>query len=108
MSDQAFEHGKGTACNPLETSDPLIPAAPASHESRLHPQSTPLHNDSATTRAEKHVRHAAHGQEVDGVTPAVGPEDGAPLAQTEDQAPSTRQKGVAPIKAESVQISGFP
>ena len=95
------------AHNPVEPTESLVPTVPASLEAQVYPQSEPIQHDSATTRAEKLVRHAAglRGAFEGSSSDAVGSASEAPLAQEDDVPPSTRQKGVAPIKPESVSSS---
>ena len=92
--------------NPLEPGEPLKPIHSESLEAQVHPQSELLPNDSATTRAEKEVRHAIGAQSDARSESVVGngvPKE-APMAHI-DRHSSNRQKGVAPIKSESVNIS---
>lgn len=96
-----------TAHNPLEPTEPLVPTEPGSLEAQVHPQTEQTQHDSVTTRAEKHVRHAAerNGAQGAGSLDAGGSVSEAPVAQSDIIHPSTRHKGVAPIKPESVSIS---
>ena len=72
----------------------------------IHPQQVPVAEDSAVTKAEKFERH--------GITDSDGIEESPSkrrkiLSENESQRPtqSERQKGVAPIKSESVSSVSF-
>ena len=81
-----------------------MPTEPGSLEDQVHPQAKQTQHDSVTTRAEKHAaeRNGAQGA---GSLDAGGSVSEAPVAQSDIIHPSTRHKGVAPIKPESVSIS---
>lgn len=84
--------------------NPLEPAIKLDSESELldkvvHPQQVPTNEDSAVTKAEKFERHGI----------ADGMEESPPKRRKlesengmQNPTPSERQKGVAPIKEESV------
>ena len=92
--------------NPLEPAVTLVGPQDSSvaslDEKRAHPQDVPMVGDSATTRAEKYERHGI--EDIGAESPSKKrklenrQEDGH-LGPTE----SERQKGVAPLKPESVR-----
>ena len=92
--------------NPLEPAVTLVgpqdPSISSLDEKRAHPQDVQMAGDSATTKAEKYERHGI--EDIVAVSPSKRrrlenhQEDGS-LGPTK----SERQKGVAPIKPESVR-----
>lgn len=96
-----MEHSNGgPPCNPLE---PAINLDKSSNsqllEQTVHPQQIPTAEDSAVTRAEKYERHGI----ADGIEESSSKRRRVDT-ESETQGPtrSERQKGVAPIKKESV------
>lgn len=94
------------APNPLEPTTTLLPgSASAGMEQQVHPQKVVAPGDSAVTRAEKYERHAEPEDFVESrskrIKLDVDPEADADAVEQEPTL-SERQKGVAPIKAESV------
>ena len=98
--------GGETPPNPLEPAVTLVGHQHSSvanlDEKRAHPQDVPMVGDSATTKAEKYERHGI--EDIVAESPSkkrkleTRREDGH-LGPTK----SERQKGVAPIKPESVR-----
>lgn len=87
--------------NPLEPTTTLQPGlSSADVEQQVHPQKEVAPEDSAVTKAEKYERHVAP-EIAEGSSPKRVKLDSAPDANS-TPAPRERQKGVAPIKAESV------
>lgn len=103
-------HGQDGAFvpNPMQPSAALIPeSVRGATESMDHPQKVVAAEDSAVTKAEKFERHAAA---ADGYNESPAKRVKLDLGDdTEGSGQSTtrreRQKGVAPIKAESVLTS---
>ena len=94
----------GLEANPLEPTTSLLPDPVGSQvEALVHPQDVVAPEDSAVTKAEKYERHAATEQFEEScpkrVKLDIGPEEND-NGQTHTR--YERQKGVAPIKAESV------
>ena len=99
MAGIAHSHG-GPPCNPLEPAINLEkPSNGELLEQTVHPQQLPTTEDSAVTTAEKYERHGIS----DGIEESSSKRR---RVDTESviQGPtrSERQKGVAPIKKESV------
>ena len=90
--------------NPLEPTTALIPEpVRGSTDSLIHPQAEVAPEDSAVTKAEKFERHAAADdfEESDAKRVKLDIEDDID-GSNETATRRERQKGVAPIKAESV------
>lgn len=87
--------------NPLDPAVSLTGLAdPSSINSRVHPQKYQLPEDSAVTKAEKFERHSdANG--VEESTSKRRKLDLNKAVNPGNSTPNHRQKGVAPIKAES-------
>ena len=84
--------------NPLEPTTALIPEPVRGNtESLIHPQAEVAPEDSAVTKAEKFERHAAIDDFEESSAKRVKLDIGDDIATRRE-----RQKGVAPIKAESV------
>lgn len=95
--------------NPIEPELTLkLPTTSVQLEQVVHPHQAPLEEDSAVTKAEKIERHVIED------TPEEPPTKRAKLEpseqalelelQEQDQTKTGRQKGMAPIKAESVNL----
>ena len=105
MSDHG--HRSGLESNPLEPATSLLPPSPSSQvEASVHPQHLVAPEDSAVTKAEKYERHA-DTEQFEESRPKRVKLDLAPEENDDGQAHTgtERQKGVAPIKAESVLTS---
>ena len=90
--------------NPIDPDTTLKPIlAPEPIERSVHPQQNPEDEDSAVTKAEKFERHAASGHFEEPPSKRVKLEPNSDTLEG-DPGPtkSERQKGVAPIRAESV------
>ena len=92
--------------NPLEPAVTLVGPQESSltslDEKRAHPQDVPMVGDSATTKAEKYERHGIEDIVVESPSKKrrlENREEDGLLGPTK----SERQKGVAPIKPESVR-----
>ena len=97
-------NGHADVANPIDPDTTLKPnVAPASVESLIHPQKAQEDEDSAVTKAEKFERHAAseHDEEHPSKRVKLEP-SGDTLEGDPSPTKSERQKGVAPIKPESV------
>ena len=102
-----MEHiGGGKPPNPLEPAVTLVGPQDSSvaslDEERAHPQDVPMVGDSATTKAEKYERHG-----IEDIV-AESPSKKRRLENRQEDwllspTKSERQKGVAPIKPESVR-----
>ena len=99
--DEAFEP------NPLEPSTALIPeSVRGATASTVHPQKDVAAEDSAVTKAEKFERHAVVDGYEESSTKRVKLDLGDDTGSNgQSITRSERQKGVAPIKAESVLAS---
>lgn len=97
-------NGYADIANPIDPETRLKPnGASKSTESLIHPQKTQEDEDSAVTKAEKFERHAAAEHEVEHPSKRVKLDSsGDTHAGGPDATKSERQKGVAPIKPESV------
>ena len=100
MSGMEYSSSSDPPCNPLEPAIKLEdPSTSDVVDQKLHPQQLPMAEDSAVTKAEKFERHGIpNGVEESPskrrkVDPGIG---------TQGPTRSERQKGVAPIKTESV------
>lgn len=84
------------------------PSSPSA-EQVAHPQQTPLEHDSAATKAERIERHGTtdSGEEPSSKRVKLEPSGELELRK-EAPARSDRQKGVTPIKAESVAFQQIP
>ena len=105
MSDHCQK--SGLESNPLEPTTSLLPPPVSSQvEASVHPQHVVAPEDSAVTKAEKHERHAATEQ-FEESRPKRVKLDLAPEENDDGQTHTgiERQKGVAPIKSESVLTS---
>ncbi len=92
------QSGGNAPSNPLEPNSELEePSATSAVNSTVHPQTDQITEDSAVTKAEKYERH--------GIADSVeeSPSKRRRLDPRVEDGPtkSERQKGVAPIKAES-------
>ena len=91
--------------NPLEPSDSLMPEPVKGTIQSLHPQKDVAEEDSAVTKAEKFERHAAADAFPESAAKRVKLDvEVSPEREDQSAAKTERQKGIAPIKAESVFI----
>lgn len=99
-------NGHADVANPIDPETSLTPdAAPKTFERSIHPQKTQQDEDSAVTKAEKFERHAAAEHEEEHPSKRVKLEmSGATHECNPSPTKSERQKGVAPIKSESVCV----
>ena len=94
-------NGHADVANPFDPAKSL--KAPKPIESLTHPQKTQEDEDSAVTKAEKFERHAAAEHDEEHPSKRVKLESsGDTLEGDPSLTNSERQKGVAPIKSESV------
>lgn len=93
-----------TSSNPVEPELQLKSQPTPSAEQALHPQKAPMEEDSAVTKAEKVERYGLDDtvEESPAKRIRLETENGSELQKA--SAPRERQKGVAPIKAESVAL----
>ena len=99
MADQESQ-GVDSHPNPLEPAMELEQSAATSLEQVVHPQEFPMTEDSATTKAEKFERHGV----ADGIEESPSKRrkvDAEAKDELRGPTRSERQKGVAPVKAES-------
>ena len=89
--------------NPIEYTAKLLPESTSEREQYVHPQKSVESTDSAVTKAEKYERHGATEDSEETPSKRVKLDLGAEHDGNEELPIKTeRQKGVAPIKAESV------
>lgn len=89
--------------NPIEQGLNLkLPSTSYPLEQLVQPQQAPLEEDSAATKAEKIERNFIEGNSEEPPTKRVKLESNEQVLEA--QTTTERQKGVAPIKAESVNL----
>lgn len=92
--------------NPIERGlDLELPSTSKPFEQVVQPQQVPLEEDSAATKAEKIERHFIEGTSEEPPTKRVKLESNEQVLEA--QTKTERQKGVAPIKAECVNLDIF-
>lgn len=92
--------------NPIERGLNLkLPPTSEPSEQVVHPQQAPLEEDSAITNAGKIERHSTEDTSEEPPTKRVKLESNEQVLEA--QTKTERQKGVAPIKAESVKLENF-
>ena len=93
--------------NPLEPNERLASPSHVNNIERVvHPQDAIFAQDSAVAKAEKIERHGADDEFHDSATKRVKIDPSASQENGDDGVTkSERQKGVAPIKSESVQMA---
>lgn len=92
--------------NPIERGLNLkLPSTSNPFEQVVQPQQAPLEEDSAATKAEKIERHFIEDTSEEPPTKRVKLESNEQVLEA--QTKTERQKGVAPIKAESVNLDIF-
>lgn len=102
MDETTKDENHDTGSDPVDPELMLKPQSTSPTSQLLYPQNTPMEEDSAVTKAEKLERHGLEDtvEESPAKRIKLEPENGSELEKA--TAPRERQKGVAPIKAESV------